>query len=421
MTAAAVLLSLLALAGAGLAKKPANPGFDLFIFVRSYSPTFCLAEECTRRPVQAFTIHGLWPEYSNGGWPEWCNTSDASGGGGGQQAAAAAGRALPLTQPIEEEEQEQQQGEAAKLQQQADPGDNDAEWEEADPAAIFLAGGWKGGSAASLSKWHPHWHRKKRRKKHHHPSPPPPPPPEPQSPAPQPGPQPDPQPSPSPPPPPRDPAMQQQCEWPSFHGTDEAFWQHEWDRHGSCAVPVTGERPDFFAAVMRLHEQFDLDLALAAASIVPSNETSYPARAIARAVEDAFRVPPLLNCHHGQLLEVWLCVGLDLQVRQCPPGVVKAFRPTCGKTISLPLGSAVPAECKPFFPPWNAPGGGSGAHAAFIRILTGLVAAAAGAAAVALFVRSVALARRPTLAEAFPEQPYDRLASWCPPKPRSLQ
>lgn len=27
----------------------------------------------------------------------------------------------------------------------------------------------------------------------------------------------------------------------------------------------------------------------------------------------------------------------------------------------------VSAECKPFFPPWNAPGGGSGVHAAFIR------------------------------------------------------
>lgn len=55
------------------------------------------------------------------------------------------------------------------------------------------------------------------------------------------------------------------------------------------------------------------------------------------------------------------------------------------------------------------------------RILTGLAAAAAGAAAVALFVRGVARARRPTLAEAFPEQPYDRLSSWCPPKPRSLE
>ncbi|KAL4428999.1 hypothetical protein ABPG77_006038 [Micractinium sp. CCAP 211/92] len=297
MTAAAITLSLLALAITGLAKKSSDHDFDLFILVRSYSPTFCLAEECTRRPVQAFTIHGLWPEYDNGAWPEYCNTSG-------------------------------------------------------------------GGSSSSSSG---------------------------------------------------------QCEWPSFHGSDEAFWQHEWDRHGSCAVSVIGERPDYFAAVMRLHEQFDLDLALAAAGIIPSNKTSYPARAVARAVEDAFRVQPLLNCHRGQLLEVWLCVGLDLQVRQCPTGVVRAFQPTCGKTVSLPVGSAVSAECKPFFPPWNAPGGGSGAHAAFIRILTGLAAAAAGAAAVALFVRGVARARRPTLAEAFPEQPYDRLSSWCPPKPRSLE
>lgn len=61
-------------------------------------------------------------------------------------------------------------------------------------------------------------------------------------------------------------------------------------------------------------------LALAAAGIIPSNKTSYPARAVARAVEDAFRVQPLLNCHRGQLLEVWLCVGLDLQVGGGGPG-----------------------------------------------------------------------------------------------------
>lgn len=77
-----------------------------------------------------------------------------------------------------------------------------------------------------------------------------------------------------------------------------------------------------------------------------------------------------------------------------------------------PSGAAPDAwACAPLLSPHPGP----------CRILTGLAAAAAGAAAVALFVRGVARARRPTLAEAFPEQPYDRLSSWCPPKPRALQ
>ena len=28
-----------------------DPGFDLFLFVRSYSPTFCRQERCTVRPM----------------------------------------------------------------------------------------------------------------------------------------------------------------------------------------------------------------------------------------------------------------------------------------------------------------------------------------------------------------------------------
>lgn len=53
------------------------PGFDLLLLVRSWPPSFCdvMAAEhrsCTRQPVEAFTIHGVWPEYSNGGWPQFC-------------------------------------------------------------------------------------------------------------------------------------------------------------------------------------------------------------------------------------------------------------------------------------------------------------------------------------------------------------
>lgn len=32
-------------------KPDGDPGFDLFLFVRSYSPTFCRQERCTVRPM----------------------------------------------------------------------------------------------------------------------------------------------------------------------------------------------------------------------------------------------------------------------------------------------------------------------------------------------------------------------------------
>lgn len=42
--------------------------------------------------------------------------------------------------------------------------------------------------------------------------------------------------------------------------TDTGFWDHEWEKHGTCARPVTGDRPSFFNATMRLHERYDLDV-----------------------------------------------------------------------------------------------------------------------------------------------------------------
>jgi hypothetical protein len=51
----------------------------------------------------------------------------------------------------------------------------------------------------------------------------------------------------APPPPPRCPI-------------DAGFWEHEWSRHGTCAQPVTGNRTAFFQTVLRLHEQYDLDV-----------------------------------------------------------------------------------------------------------------------------------------------------------------
>lgn len=53
---------------------------------------------------------------------------------------------------------------------------------------------------------------------------------------------------------------------------------------------------------------------MAAAGIEPSDGVAYPSRRVAKAVEDAFGVLPMLACFEGDLLELWLCVGLDLKV-----------------------------------------------------------------------------------------------------------
>ncbi|MBT1427958.1 ribonuclease T2 [Dickeya dianthicola] len=48
--------------------------FDYYLLTLSWSPTFCLThttdQQCTKG--YGFVLHGLWPQYTNGGWPQDC-------------------------------------------------------------------------------------------------------------------------------------------------------------------------------------------------------------------------------------------------------------------------------------------------------------------------------------------------------------
>ena len=49
--------------------------FDYYLLALSWSPTFCLThsgnEQCTGKGY-GFVLHGLWPQYAKGGWPQSC-------------------------------------------------------------------------------------------------------------------------------------------------------------------------------------------------------------------------------------------------------------------------------------------------------------------------------------------------------------
>lgn len=63
-------------------EQPAATGrYDYYIMALSWSPTFCQTrgddedEQCGRKGY-GFILHGLWPQYENGGGPERCDTRD---------------------------------------------------------------------------------------------------------------------------------------------------------------------------------------------------------------------------------------------------------------------------------------------------------------------------------------------------------
>ncbi|MBF0325021.1 ribonuclease T2 family protein [Magnetospirillum moscoviense] len=58
------------------AQSPAEPGrFDSYVLALSWSPAWCEGKDDPDQCGQSrfgFVVHGLWPQYRAGGWPESC-------------------------------------------------------------------------------------------------------------------------------------------------------------------------------------------------------------------------------------------------------------------------------------------------------------------------------------------------------------
>lgn len=77
---------LLLCVGAGFAfaapRPEATARFDYYVLALSWSPSYCaetgMAErdprQCGRDRRFSFVVHGLWPQYARGGWPEGCTS-----------------------------------------------------------------------------------------------------------------------------------------------------------------------------------------------------------------------------------------------------------------------------------------------------------------------------------------------------------
>ncbi len=57
-----------------------TPGqFDYYILTLSWSPSYCLSHQEDRAQCggkgYGFVLHGLWPQYDAGNWPEFCSSN----------------------------------------------------------------------------------------------------------------------------------------------------------------------------------------------------------------------------------------------------------------------------------------------------------------------------------------------------------
>src|SRR5439155_1314714 len=74
------LLMVLLLASDDLmAQKKGKPGvFDYYLLTLSWSPQFCTTKpsdpQCNGQHKFGFVVHGMWPQFKNGSWPQMCST-----------------------------------------------------------------------------------------------------------------------------------------------------------------------------------------------------------------------------------------------------------------------------------------------------------------------------------------------------------
>ncbi|KAF9423920.1 ribonuclease T2-like, partial [Entomortierella beljakovae] len=99
--------------------------------------------------------------------------------------------------------------------------------------------------------------------------------------------------------------------WGSYKGDNNAFWAHEWSKHGTCVSnyapkchPNSAENQDvftYFDTTLKLRQQYDLYAVLSKAGINPGSTPNVAD--MHAAIKSAFGVDAQINCDSGALSE----------------------------------------------------------------------------------------------------------------------
>ncbi|KAG0201789.1 ribonuclease T2-like [Mortierella sp. GBA30] len=102
--------------------------------------------------------------------------------------------------------------------------------------------------------------------------------------------------------------------WSSYKGDNNAFWAHEWSKHGTCVSSLAPSCSSnyvqdqdvyaYFSKALALRSQYNLYQALASAGITPGSNPNV--NDMHAAIKKAFGVDAQINCNSGVLSEIWL-------------------------------------------------------------------------------------------------------------------
>ncbi|ESZ96093.1 hypothetical protein SBOR_3570 [Sclerotinia borealis F-4128] len=145
--------------------------------------------------------------------------------------------------------------------------------------------------------------------------------------------------------------------WVSDDSTNEVFWEHEWNKHGTCISTLepscyssytTGaEVVDFFNVAVDLFKILPTYTWLANAGIVPSASKTYTSAQIQAAITAGFGYPATIQCSSSSLDAIWYSfevrgsVATGTFVPSAPVGQSGSC-PSTGIKYGVKSGSATP-------------------------------------------------------------------------------
>lgn len=104
--------------------------------------------------------------------------------------------------------------------------------------------------------------------------------------------------------------------WKDYQGDDESFWEHEWNKHGTCISTLNTtcygstytpyeELVDYFERAVSTFKTLPTYTWLANAGIVPSTTKTYTLAQLQAVAKKQFGYEIVWNCQKGELNEAW--------------------------------------------------------------------------------------------------------------------
>lgn len=145
---------------------------------------------------------------------------------------------------------------------------------------------------------------------------------------------------------------QMNCEWDSYttntnSGSNEGFWAHEWEKHGTCSLTVLPTQEDYFSKALELNDKYDIDVVLQDAGIDMSGST-VATKDVQNALNDAFGVQGAVKCNGNSIQEVWMCFDKETyEPFTCPSSIKNG----CSSSVEFPQADgSVEPTCEQYFP-----------------------------------------------------------------------